>query len=177
MQYINYIYIFYTSIKLLHVNWNLKQLQLISNLCCVNVKILQNSQEYIQHSEIPLKGWAEFELPNSHNSKGLMQWGLYHACFSLQCWVFLLSWPESRAATHNEARLLGQKSIPPRNGNQEALIAVLGPYRCPGYSSRSQLSGKLSRNQDWGKNTPDWKSPPEWSQRYHPIKHRVARML
>lgn len=68
---------------------------------------------------------------------------------SLQRWVFSLSCPESRAATHNEARLLGQKSIPARNGNQKALIAVLGPYRCPGCPSRAQPSGKLSRNQDW----------------------------
>ena len=75
-------------------------------------------------------------------------------CLSLQHWVFLLSWPESWAATHNEARLLGQKSIPAWNGNQKALIAVLGPYRCPGRPGRAQPSGKLSRNQDWGENTP-----------------------
>lgn len=88
-----------------------------------------------------------------------MQCSLYHPGFSLQHWVFLLSWPESWAATHNEARLLGQKSIWPRNGNQKALIAVLGPYQCPCCPGRAQPSGKLSRNQDWGTNAPDWKHP------------------
>lgn len=85
--------------------------------------------------------------------------GVYHPGLSLQHWVFLLLWPENRAATHNEARLLGQKSILPWNGNQKALIAVPGPYRCPGCPSRAQPSGKLSRNQEWGKKTPDWKHP------------------
>lgn len=88
-----------------------------------------------------------------------MQWGQYQHGLSLQHWVVLLSWPESRAATYNEARLFVQKSIQPRNGSQKALIAALGPYRCPGCPSRAQPSGKLSRNQDWGKNTPDWKHP------------------
>lgn len=88
----------------------------------------------------------------------MTQWGLCHLGLSLQHCVLLL-WPESRAATHNEARLLGQKSIPPRNGNQKALIAVPGPYRSAGCPSRAQPSGKLSRNQEWGKNTPDRTHP------------------
>lgn len=74
-------------------------------------------------------------------------------------WSWLLSWAERWAATHNEARLLGQKSIEPRNGRQKTLIAALGPYRWPGCPGGAQPSGKLSRNQERGMNTPDWKHP------------------
>lgn len=91
----------------------------------------------------------------------------YHSDGSLWVWIVnssvpcgtALSWAERWAATHNEARLLGQKSIERRNGRQKSLIAALGPYRWPGCPGGAQPSGKLSRNQERGMNTPDWKHP------------------
>lgn len=120
--------------------WNLKIIT-VSNY-------FHQSQNGFTPSEVPL-----WEI-RSHNNKADAVWPAL-----LPPWICWLSRAEGWAATHNEARLLGQKSIEPRNGSQKTLIAPLGPYRWPGCPGGAQPSGKLSRNQERGMNTPDWKHP------------------
>lgn len=88
----------------------------------------------------------------------------------------LLPGAERWAATHNEARLLGQKSIEPRNGRQKTLIAALGPYQWPGCPGRAQPSWKAIQKSGERHEYPPTENTLEWCSQHYRSHQTPCRL-